>query len=98
MVTEVNLITALVTGMNRYRAWIDRREFHVALASLLLAGLVGWTLNNLVCAIWLGWWWGAISGVALIPLEVYLCIAQMTSWRWDGPPVRGRTRGKQYDG
>lgn len=67
--------------MNRYRAWIDRREWHILAASQLLSMLVMATLIILAQTLITDWFWAAWIAVAAIPLEVYLGIAQMTSWR-----------------
>jgi hypothetical protein len=75
----------LVAGMNRYRAWIDGGDVRVLLAAQLLSWMVMGTLMSLVYAAWYAPLWVAMIGLAAIPAEVYLGVAQMTSWRWDGP-------------
>jgi hypothetical protein len=74
----------LIAGMNRYRAWIDRRELHQALACMLLPLLIMGTLETLAYVPFFGWAWYTTLAVAAIPVEVYLGVAQMTQWRWDG--------------
>lgn len=78
----------LVAGMNRYRAWIDRRGWHVLVASQLLSLMVMGTLIVVVQAVFTGMTgpfappvWAVLAAVAAIHVEVYLGAAQMTRWR-----------------
>lgn len=74
MITEL-----LVAGMNRYRAWID--DGHVLIASQLLSMLIMATAWLIFWSLTFGWSWAVPVIAALIPVEAYLGIAQMTNWR-----------------
>jgi hypothetical protein len=66
----------IAAGMNRYR------HLNVLLASWLLSGLIFLTLTALADSVFVGWGWWSWVAVAAVPFEVFLGVAQMTSWRW----------------
>lgn len=74
----------MIKLMNAYRNWIVP-GWRVFLSSQLLSILV-------LATLWLGFWgvvnhwpWAPFAIAALLLLDLFLGVAQMTNWRWDGP-------------
>jgi hypothetical protein len=71
----------VAAGLNRYRAWIDAKEWHLFVACQGLGALVWIAVWALGWGAILGVWWLLAVGLVLAPVIMYLGIGQMTSWR-----------------